>query len=50
MPLTIFPLEIAVPVHPDQNLSGEEWLRRVTDQQRREGEIFEDEVDFFAKL
>ncbi|ERF73119.1 hypothetical protein EPUS_09193 [Endocarpon pusillum Z07020] len=39
-----------VPFHPGQNISGEEWLRRVTDQQRREGEVFEDEVDFFAHL
>ncbi len=37
-------------VHPDCDISGEEWLRRVMDQQRREGEVFEDEVDFFAQL
>jgi len=39
-----------VPAHPDQNISGEEWLSRVVDQQRRDGKVFEDEVEFFAQL
>jgi hypothetical protein len=39
-----------VPVHPDQGLSGEEWLRRLTDQERREGAVYEDEAEFFAQL
>lgn len=41
-------LEAAVP--PDQGISGEEWLRRVVDHERREGEVFADEVVFFAGL
>jgi hypothetical protein len=39
-----------VPSHPDQRLGGKEWLMRIIDQQRREGEVFEDEIAFFSQL
>jgi hypothetical protein len=31
-------------------MSGDEWLRRITDPKRREGKVFDDEVEFFAGL
>jgi hypothetical protein len=52
MLLTVFPssLQIVPPYHPEQSIPTDEWLRRISDQQRREGKVFADEVEFFAGL
>jgi hypothetical protein len=38
------------PSNPYHAISGEEWKRSLTDQQRRQGDVLPDEVAFFQGL